>query len=71
MNWDAAESTVQGAGHRPGQHGLADARHVLDEHVALAQHGHQHQLHHVGLADDDPAYVVLDPAGGRGQLSGS
>jgi len=44
----------------PGQHGLAGAGHVLDEHVPLAQQGHHQQLDLRSLADDDRFDVADD-----------
>ena len=60
----APEGAAQGARHGTGQHGLADARHVLDQHVALAQRGYQEQLCHLPFADDDPPDVFVQPVGG-------
>ena len=58
---DAAERAVERPRHGPGQHGLADARHVLDQHVPLAQQRHQQQVDDVALADDHPPNIVPRP----------
>ena len=49
---DALERAADRAGHRLGQHGLADARHVLDQHMAPAEQRDERQLHLAVLADD-------------------
>ena len=59
----AIEGAAQGARYRPGKHRLPDTRHVLDEDVPLAQNRHQRQLHHVGLAHNDPRNIVVNVAG--------
>ena len=41
---DALEGAAERARQRLGQHRLADAGHVLDEHVALAEQRDQQQL---------------------------
>ncbi len=64
----AADRAVDGAGQRLGQRGLADARHVLDQQVALGEQGDQRDAHHLGLADDDPLHVAGDPAAQLGHL---
>ena len=52
-------------GHGAGEHRLADARHVLDQQMPLAQHGDDDQLDRVALADDD-ALDIRDQALGQG-----
>ena len=49
---DAAEGAVQRAGETARQHRLADARHVLDQHVSLAQQADDNHFHGRALADD-------------------
>ena len=58
---DALERAVDRGGDGAGQHRLADARHVEQEHVAARAHGGEHPRHDVGLAEDD-ALDVLDHA---------
>ena len=57
---DAPEGAAEAAREGLGQHRLADAGHVLDQQVALAQQRHQRQPHLVVLADDDPLDVGDD-----------
>jgi hypothetical protein len=49
---DAAEGAADGLAHRLGQHRLADAGHVLDQDVALAQQGHERHADLDVLPDD-------------------
>ena len=56
---NAAEGTVQGLRQGAGQGGLAHARHVLDEDMALAQEGDQRIFDGLLLADDGLADVAL------------
>ena len=46
---------------RLGQRRLPDARHVLDEQVALGEQRDQRDAHDLGLADDHPLDVGGDP----------
>ena len=57
---DASEAAAQAARDGLGQHGLAGARHVLDEQVALAEQGDEREAHLVVLADDDALDVGDD-----------
>ena len=50
---------------RAGQHGLADARDILDEHVPFAQQRREDQLDRLTLPDDD-FFDVADHAIGKG-----
>ena len=63
---DAVEGAVEGAGEGLGEGGLADAGHVFDEHVPLAEQGHEHQLDLVELAHDHPQDAALHVAGKHG-----
>ena len=54
----APEGAVQGSRQGGSQGGLAHAGHVLDEHVALAQQGDEHQVHHVLFSHDDLAHIL-------------
>ena len=65
---DAGEGAVDAPGQGFGQGGLADARHVLQEDVAVAEEGHQHHLHGLGLAHDDLAHVLLDGLAKLGEI---
>ena len=49
---DAAEGAADALGERLGEHRLADARHVLDQDVSLAQQGDEGHPHLDVLADD-------------------
>ncbi len=55
------EADAQAGGDGPGQHGLAGAGHVLDEHVSLAEQGHHQQFDLLSFADDD-GFDVADDA---------
>lgn len=54
------ETDPQGYSQGARQHRLACARHVLDQHVSLAQQGGQQQLDGLPLADDDLLDVGRD-----------
>ena len=54
---DALEGAAERARQRLGQHGLADARHVLQQDVALAEQGDQQEVDDLLLADDDAADI--------------
>jgi hypothetical protein len=62
---DAAKRAADAERQRPRQHGLADARHILDQQVAFAQHRQQRQAHLVVFADNHLAYVFGDAVGNR------
>ena len=55
---DAAERAVDRPGDRLGEHGLADAGHVLDQQVALGEQGDERQPDLAVLAADDPLDVA-------------
>ena len=61
---DPPEGGAEAPGDRLGEHGLAGARHVLDEQVAATQQGDQGQTDFVVLADDDALDVGEDPVAG-------
>ena len=61
---DAPEAAAQGPGQALGQGGLADARHVLQQNVTLAEQRHQRKLDDLALADDYPLNVRFDLLGG-------
>ena len=54
---DAPEGGVQGAGQRLGQHGLADAGHVFDQEVALAEQGDEAEADLLLFVPDGAAHV--------------
>ena len=58
---DALEGAADRARDGLRQDRLADARHVLDQDMALAQHGDQREAHGIVLADDHALDVVDDP----------
>ena len=66
---DAAKRAVERARERLGEHGLADARHVLEQHVAFAQQRDQQQVDDVALADDDALDVRCRALGHAPQRS--
>ena len=66
-----AKLQIQRAGQRLGQRRLADAGHVFDQHVAVAEQGHQQQLDHAILADDDLADVLFQDEGGISYHAGA
>jgi hypothetical protein len=60
---DAAEGAAERARQRLGQHRLADARHIFQQHVPVAEERDQQQLDH-GVLADDHAVDLLDQAAG-------
>ena len=60
VNWIRRKEQPSDAGDRLGQHGLAGARHVLDEQMSLTQQRHQCQPHLGVLAHDHPLDVGGD-----------
>ena len=48
---------------RTGKHSLADAGHILQQHVPIAQQGHQQEFDHIALADDHTFDIVANLAG--------
>ena len=61
---DAAEAAADALAERLGEHRLADAGHVLDEDVALAQQRHQRHPHLDVLADDHALHAGDHALGG-------
>ena len=57
---DALEAAAERAGQRLRQHRLADARHVLDQDVALAGQRDDRQLELGALPDDDLLNIFKD-----------
>ena len=57
---DAPEGDPQRNAERPGKHGLADPRYVLQQHVTFAEEGHQHQFDRSALTDDHFLDVIDD-----------
>ena len=57
---DPSEGAIDGPGDALGQHGLSDARHVLDQEVALRHERGEGQTDLAGLALDDLLDVSLD-----------
>ena len=57
---DAAEGAADAAGDGAGQHGLAHAGHVLNQHVAFAQQCQDREADLFVLANDDLAHVGQD-----------
>jgi hypothetical protein len=55
---DAAKGAPQAARQRLGEGRLADAGHVLDEHMPLAEEGDEQQLDDVVHAHDDAGHVL-------------
>ena len=64
-NWQSIERDE-----RAGQRGLADARVVLDEDVALGEQRDDDVLEHLVADLDRAADVLLDALGDRGRPSG-
>src|SRR5690606_13053044 len=50
---DAIEDAVHGARQAASQHGLADAGHVLDQHMSLTQQANRDQLNGLSLPHND------------------
>ena len=55
---DAGERAVDRFGERASQRGLARARHVLDQEVALGEHAQEGEADLPGLAVDDALHIV-------------
>src|SRR6266700_2836693 len=64
---DAPDRAVDRAGKRLGQHGLADARDVLDQQVALREQGDKGEADSLRLALDDPLDIAADLLQGFGE----
>ena len=60
---EALETDAQAGGQRAGKHRLADAGHILQQHVPIAQQRYQQQLDHIALADDHTLDIIADLAG--------
>ena len=56
------EAAAQRGGQRRRQRRLAQAGHILDEHMPRANHGYQHEIDDVVLADDHLPDIVPDTA---------
>ena len=54
----ALERQAQRGGDGPGQHRLAGARHVFDQHVSFTEQGNRDQFDGLPLADDHALDVV-------------
>jgi len=65
---DAAHRAVHRAGQRLGEHGLADARHVLQQQVALGEEHRQGDPDRLRLALDHAFHGLPDPVDHRRQL---
>ncbi len=63
---DAGEDQAGGLGHAPGHERLGHTRDVLDQHVAVGQHPHEHQFEHRPLPHDHLLDAVEH---GRGVVS--
>ena len=61
MNWMRCTEQCDGPGQRLGQHRLAHAGDVLDQHVPLGQQHGERQPDGLGLALDDRLDGVADP----------
>src|SRR5690606_36615935 len=57
---DAIDRAIEGTGQSPSQHGLADARNILDQQVSLGEELRQRELDGLGLAVDDRLYAAND-----------
>ena len=55
----------EGVGHRASQRGLAHARHVVEEQVALGQQAGHGQVDDLALAADEAGHRVRDSLQGR------
>jgi hypothetical protein len=65
---DAMEGGMDGGGQGADAHGLGQAGHAFEQHVAVGQQPDQQPVHQLFLADDDPAHFCpqpADPAGCR------
>ena len=71
MNWMRRKVPPSGAGQRARQRRLADAGHVLDEHVAARGERGDGEAHHRGLAVDDAGDGRLQASEGRARVDGS
>ena len=56
---NALERAIERFGQRAGQRGFAHARHILDEHVTLAQKRDERQFDHFVLSNDDLSDILL------------
>ena len=64
---DPVERAVDDVGDRPHEHRLAEARHALEQDVAVRQQAGQCLADEVALADDDPADLAFDRLGALGE----
>ena len=64
---DPVERAVDDVGDRPHEHRLAEARHALEQDVAVGEQAGQRLADEVALADDDPSDLALDGLGALGE----
>ena len=60
---DPAERQIDRRRQGLEEHGLAQAGHAFEQHVALAQHADEDVAHELGLTDDHPPDLLLDVPG--------
>ena len=60
MNWMRGKLRVDGGGERLDRGGLGEARHALEQDVAVGEQPDQQPVDHVALADDDLADLLAD-----------
>src|SRR5207249_10565532 len=60
---DALERAAERAGDRLGEHRLASARHIFQQHMALAKQRDQHQFDRLALANDHFLNIDDDSVG--------
>ena len=68
---DPVERAVDDVGDRPDEHRLAEARHALEQDVAVGEQPGQRLADEVALADDDPADLGLDRRARSANASGA
>jgi hypothetical protein len=59
---DALEGQAQRVGQRVDEQGLGQARHAFEQAVPAGEHGHQHLLDDIALADDYLGQLLADAA---------
>ena len=67
---DALVAAAQGGRQRAHRQRLGQARHALDQQVALREHGHHHAFEEAVLPDDDTLDLVEDALHQLGGLGG-
>src|SRR6185437_6178306 len=65
---DSLERTIECAGGRAGEHGLAKPWNVLEEDVALSQEGDQNEVDHLALSDDHLTDTTSNSVGNPGDM---